>query len=143
VAARAGADVVHEPDAWLDSLRASGGADVVVDPVGGEVFDRSLRCLAPEGRLLTVGFASGIIPSAPANRLLLRNSSVVGFGLRELLAIDSTVFEATARRLDELVGNGLRPLVGEVYELEHAAQAFRAIEDRSAVGKTVLRVAPS
>ena len=63
---------MYGPDAWLEEVRAEGGADIIVDPVGGDVFDASLRALAPEGRLLTLGYVSGRIPSAPANRLLLR-----------------------------------------------------------------------
>ena len=65
-----------------------GGVDVVVDPVGGEVFEQSVRCLAPEGRLLTVGFTSGVIPAAAANRLLLRNAGVLGAAWRELVELE-------------------------------------------------------
>ena len=77
-ATAAGAHQVYGPDEWLDAVRADGGADVIVDPIGGDVFDASLRALAPEGRLLTLGYVSGRIPSAPANRLLLRNCDVRG-----------------------------------------------------------------
>ena len=55
-----------------------GGADVIFDPVGGDVFDQSLRCIAWEGRLLAIGFASGRIPQAPANILLVKNIAVIG-----------------------------------------------------------------
>ena len=54
------------------------GVDVILDPVGGDVFDESLRCIAWGGRLLVVGFANGRIPSAPANRILIKGCSVVG-----------------------------------------------------------------
>ena len=55
------------------------GADVIYDPVGGEAFDVSLRCVAPEGRLIPMGFASGTIPQIPANILLVKNVTVIGF----------------------------------------------------------------
>ncbi len=140
VAAAAGAVTVHGPDSWLAATRDDGGSDVIVDPVGGDTFDQSLRCLASEGRLLTVGFASGRIPSAPANRLLLRNTSVVGFGLTEILRSDPALFAGTAARLAELVADGLRPPAAVEYDLADGAAAFRAIEDRAVAGKTVLRL---
>ncbi|HEY5151169.1 MAG TPA: zinc-binding dehydrogenase, partial [Mycobacterium sp.] len=140
VAAAAGAATVLEPEDWPTAVRDYGGADVIADPVGGDAFDQSLRCLASEGRLLTVGFASGRIPSAPANRLLLRNASVVGFGLTEILRAEPGLFAETAVRLAELVANGLRPPPAVEYDLADGAAAFRAIEGRSVAGKTVLVV---
>jgi NADPH2:quinone reductase len=140
LAAAAGAGTVYGPDEWLGAVRDSGGADVIVDPVGGDVFDRSLRCLAPEGRLLTVGFTSGTIPSAPANCLLLRNASVVGVGLIELLRSDRGLFARTAQRLAGLVDAGLRPMPAAVHPLADAGAAFRAIEDRTVMGKAVIQV---
>lgn len=65
LAGDAGASTVYGHDDWFDAVRAAGGADLIVDPVGGEVFDKSVRCLAPEGRLVTVGFASGTSPEPP------------------------------------------------------------------------------
>ena len=140
VAAAAGAVTVLGPEEWMTAVRDNGGADVIVDPVGGDVFDQSLRRLAFEGRLLTVGFASGRIPSAPANRLLLRNASVVGFGLSEILRADPGLFAPAAARLAELVANGLRPPPAVEYDLADGAAAVRAIEARSVAGKTVLLV---
>ncbi len=140
LAAAAGAVRVFEPHEWVDTLRAEGGVDVIVDPVGGEVFDQSLRCLAPEGRLVTVGFASGTIPAAPANRLLLRNTSVLGFAWRELFSVVPDLFTRTAQRLDQLVQDGLRPSVGAGYDLVDGAQALADIESRTTTGKVVVRV---
>jgi NADPH2:quinone reductase len=140
LAAAAGAHTVYGPDEWFDAVRAGGGADVIVDPVGGDVFTRSVRCLAPEGRLLTVGFTSGEIPAAAANRLLLRNAGVRGLGWRELLTTDPTLFAATAAALADLVAGGLRPLIGARYELADGAAALRAIEQRAVAGKVVLTV---
>jgi NADPH2:quinone reductase len=100
--------------------------------------DAGLRCLAPEGRLVTVGFTSGAIPQAPANRLLLRNVGVLGAAWRELLDHDHTLFARTAEQLANLVHAGLRPLVTQQYDLAHGATALRAIEERVVAGKVVL-----
>jgi NADPH2:quinone reductase len=138
LAAAAGADTVYGPDEWFPAVRAAGGGAVVVDPVGGAVFTDSVRCLAPEGRLLTVGFTSGEIPAAAANRLLLRNAGVLGAAWRELLHTDPTLFGATATALADLVAAGLRPLIGARYELADGAAALHAIERRAVAGKVVL-----
>src|SRR6185295_923627 len=66
---------------WVDGVMAATGGrgvDVVYDPVGGDVFDQSTKCIAPEGRLLVIGFAAGRIPTVPANRILLKDISIVG-----------------------------------------------------------------
>lgn len=84
---RLGADLVvdHHVDDFVEQVRAftgERGVDVAFEPVGGEVFHRTRRCMAVEGRLLAVGFASGDVPSAPVNHLLLKNYAVVGFRTR-------------------------------------------------------------
>jgi NADPH2:quinone reductase len=74
--------IAGDADTLADAVKAlspRGGADVVFDPVGGALFDASLRCTAPEGRLLSIGYASGTIPRAPLNLLLVKNLSVIGF----------------------------------------------------------------
>src|SRR5258705_10024309 len=83
VARRAGADVCidYRADDWADQVRAATqgrGADVIYDPVGGDVLDQSLKCIAWNGRLLVIGFASGRIPEIKANRILLKNIAVIG-----------------------------------------------------------------
>jgi NADPH2:quinone reductase len=138
LAAKAGASVVYDHESWFDEVRAAGGADLIVDPVGGTVFEQSVRCLRPEGRLVTVGFTSGTIPAAAANRLLLRNADVVGAAWRELLHVDPGLFAETAKTLALLVRNGLRPLVGATFDLADGATALRMIEDRAVAGKVVL-----
>jgi NADPH2:quinone reductase len=146
LARRAGADdVVDVRGDWPAALRrshAGRGVDVVVDPVGGDRFDESLRCLAPEGRLLAVGFAGGRIPSVAANRLLLRNIAVVGAGWGAFLAVSPELLGETARALQPMLASGVvRPLVGAVLGLEQAAEALRLLEDRRAVGKVILSIA--
>lgn len=143
LALASGAARAYAPDEWLEAVRAAGGADVVVDPVGGEVFEQSVRCLAPEGRLLTVGFASGTIGKAAANRLLLRNAGVLGFAWRELiLAVGPHLFAETAAELAKLIEGGLRPVLTQVRDLSEGPDAFAALENRAAVGKIVLTVRP-
>lgn len=136
----AGAEQVYGPDDWLDAVRAAGGADVIIDPIGGDVFDVSLRALAREGRLLTLGYVSGRIPSAPANRLLLRNSDVRGVNWLGLISAHPTLFRATATRLAGLLAGGMpAPAVVE-YDLADGARAFADLESRAVIGKAVLRV---
>jgi NADPH2:quinone reductase len=145
VAWRAGADeVVDVRGDWSGELRRSNGdrgVDVIVDPVGGDRFDESVRCLAPGGRLLVVGFTGGRIPSVTANRLLLRNIAVVGAGWGAFLAVSPGLFMETARALEPMLASGVvRPVVGAVVGLEQAAEGLRLLEDRRAVGKVVLSI---
>lgn len=138
LARQAGASTVHGPDGWADAVLAAGGADVVVDPVGGTAFERSVRCLAPEGRLVTVGFTSGTIPTVAADSLLRRNATALGCAWRELLDTDPELFAVTARHLGRLVDAGLRPIVGATSDLADGAAALRRIENRAVAGKIVL-----
>src|SRR4051794_6522451 len=115
------------------------GADVVYDPVGGDVFDKSRRCIAFEGRLVVVGFTSGRIPEAPANHLLVKNYSVVGLHWGLYRKHDPPVFGAVDQGLTKLVESGaIDPLVGESLPLDQAPQALAKLADRSTVGKVVL-----
>lgn len=108
-----GADVVLPlADGWSKAVReATGGrgADVVVDPVGGTAFDEAIRALAPEGRLLVIGFAAGGIPTVKVNRLLLRNVGVLGVGWREFLMSNPQARAECAQGVARLVESGLRP----------------------------------
>lgn len=136
IAREAGADdVVLTSEDWVAAVREmtqGRGADVIMDPVGGERFDLSVRCLATEGRLLVVGFTSGEIPVLKVNRLLLRNADVVG--------VYAFIDQSTADALAGLVEEGLRPLVGEIYPFERGAEALRALDGRVAVKKLVIRI---
>ncbi|TKJ18354.1 alcohol dehydrogenase [Blastococcus sp. CCUG 61487] len=115
------------------------GADVVYDPVGGDVFDRSRRCIAFEGRLLVVGFTSGRLPDAPANHVLVKNYSVVGLHWGLYRKHDPGLFWRTHEELVRLVGEGkIDPLVGDVLPLDQAPQALARLADRGTVGKVVL-----
>jgi NADPH2:quinone reductase len=117
------------------------GVDVVMDPVGGDVFDLSLKCLAPEGRLLVVGFAGGRIPEVKVNRLLLKNVDVVGVAWGAFIMQEPALTAEIAKGLAALADKGfVEPVVGQVFPLEQAAQALRELDSRKATGKVVLRV---
>jgi NADPH2:quinone reductase len=136
----AGAEQAYGPDEWLAAVRAAGGADVIVDPIGGDVFDASIRALAPEGRLLTLGYVSGRIPSAPANRLLLRNCDVRGVNWLALISANPGLFRSTASALARLLAAGMPGPAVVAYDLTDGARAFADLEARAVVGKAVLRI---
>ncbi len=145
VARRAGAQaVVDSGGDWAAELRALNGgkgADVIFDPVGGDRFDESLRCLAPGGRLAVVGFTEGRIPTVAVNRLLLRNISVVGVAWGAWLGTDPGLFAQTASGLQPMIASGdVDPVVGATFPLEDASSALRLIDERRATGKVVLTV---
>ncbi|MGY2067008.1 NADPH:quinone oxidoreductase family protein [Blastococcus sp. SYSU DS0619] len=115
------------------------GADVVYDPVGGEVFDKSRKCIAFEGRIVVVGFTSGTIPQAPANHLLVKNYSVVGLHWGLYKKMDPAVIGTVHDDLTRLVVDGsIDPLVGATLPLDQAPQALARLASRDTVGKVVL-----
>ncbi|NTX15723.1 NADPH:quinone oxidoreductase family protein [Myxococcus sp. CA056] len=147
VARKAGAhEVLLSSGDWLSQVKEKTGgmgANVVVDPVGGDIFDKSLKALAPEGRLLVVGFAGGRIPEVAVNRLLLRNIDVVGVAWGGFLLHEPSVTATIAKDLEAMADQGiLEPVVGSVFPLEQGAQALRELESRRATGKVVLRMRP-
>lgn len=142
VARDAGADeVVRSDGAWKDDVKALGGADVVLDPVGGDRFTDSLRSLKEDGRLVVVGFTGGSIPEVRVNRLLLNNVSVVGAGWGAYVMGKPQLNQQVGAALDELIASGhVRPLVGARLPLEQAADALELLDGRRATGKVVLDV---
>lgn len=139
----AGAD--HALDSggdWVGAVReltGGRGADAVVDPVGGDAFDLSLKCTAPFGRLLVVGFASGRIPELKVNRLLLRHLEVAGVNWGGLLPIDQEFAAQAHADLMRWHAEGfVAPVVGSVYDLADGAQAFRDLDARAVIGKPVV-----
>lgn len=144
VAVRHGAELCFDsstPD-WMDRVRqaTSGrGADVIYDPVGGDLFNLSLKCLAWCGRLLVVGFASGRIPTVPANRILLKNISVVGIHWGAYRQHDPGKIADAMAALFQLYEQGkLRPEVSAMYPLREAATALEQIASRKTAGKVIL-----
>ena len=145
VARDAGAHHCIEAESeWLAEVRAitdGRGVDVVYDPVGGERFTDSVRSLAPLGRVLVVGFAGGSIPEVKVNRLLLRNTAVIGVAWGEFVRVDPAMPRTIAASLAQLHAAGhIRPPIGGVYPMERCGDALRALEERRATGKLVLKV---
>lgn len=142
----AGATDAIDPytEGWTQAVKeltGGRGVDVVVDPVGGDVFDQSLRCLAPFGRLLVVGFAAGRIPEVKVNYLLLKHLDVIGVNWGGMLPIDTQFAHAAHADLMHWFGEGLiDPVLGPVYDLDNGAQAFRDLDSRQVTGKPVIRV---
>ena len=129
------------PD-WVERVKqATGGrgADVIYDPVGGEVFDLSMKCIAFSGRLLVIGFASGTIPSIQANRVLLKNISVVGLHWGAYRQHEPARIGEAMRALFALYDSGaVRPVVSSTHPLADAAVALDEIASRRSIGKVVL-----
>ncbi|HEX2071388.1 MAG TPA: NADPH:quinone oxidoreductase family protein [Thermoleophilaceae bacterium] len=139
VARAAGADEVVRSDG--DWRKEAGPANVIFDPVGGSRFDESVRALAPEGRLVVIGFTEGAIPSVSVNRLLFRNVSVVGAGWEHFAFERPQYLREVAADLDRMVAAGhVAPIVGRRYPLEGVREALEDLDGRRAVGKLVLDV---
>jgi NADPH2:quinone reductase len=127
--------------AWVDEVKriTGAGADVIYDPVGGDVFDLSTKCIAPHGRLLVIGFAGGRIPAIQANRILLKDMSVVGVFWGSQTRRQPGFVAETQAELARLYEAGhIRPVVGKKYPLEQAPMAMRDLADRKILGKAVL-----
>jgi NADPH2:quinone reductase len=141
---RPGADVVVDYSAEdfvavVKDATAGRGADVVYDSVGGDVFDRSRKCIAFEGRIVVVGFAGGRIPEVPANHVLIKNYSVVGLHHGLYRTHDPSVIPQTHEALMALWRDGaVRPLVSAELPLDQAPAALARLGDRGTVGKVVL-----
>jgi NADPH2:quinone reductase len=113
--------------------------DVVLEMTGGPVFDQSLAALAPLGRLAVFGMA-GRTPPTPVNPgvLMSRSTAVIGFWLVHIAQRPHLLAEAVIELMELIADGSLRPVVGETYSLDQAADAHRALLDRSSVGKLVL-----
>ncbi|MBC7378890.1 MAG: NADPH:quinone oxidoreductase family protein [Burkholderiaceae bacterium] len=121
----------------VKEITAGNGADVVFDPVGGDAFDEALRCMAREGRLLVVGFASGRIPSAPANRVLMSESEVIGvlYGGKRTPQVARANF---AKMIGWYLEGKLKPHVSMRFPFDQVPAAMNALLDRSATGKVLV-----
>jgi NADPH2:quinone reductase len=115
------------------------GADVIYDPVGGDVFDRSRKVVAWEGRLLVIGFTSGRIPEAPANHILLKNYSVVGVHWGAYNRHDPALVRRGHDELMRLHAEGkIAPIVQRLVPFDEAPQAIAALANRGSWGKLVV-----
>lgn len=141
VARAAGAAHTVPVAGFRDAVKELGGVDLVVDPVGGDRFTDSLRCLRPEGRLLVVGFTAGEIPTVRVNRLLLNNIDVVGVGWGAYaLGRPGYAGVQWAELLPHVRSGALDPPIGGRFPLEDAVEALIAIDERRVLGKIVLMV---
>jgi NADPH2:quinone reductase len=144
VARRAGADVAIDYDAgeWVEAVRAATdgrGADVIYDPVGGDVFDASLKCIAWSGRLLVIGFASGRIPEVKLNRVLLKNIALVGLHWGAYAMHEPQRIAETFRALFALYAAGkIAPVIFRAYPLAELPEALAALGSRRTYGKVVV-----
>ena len=128
---------------WVDRVKEitdGRGADTICDPVGGDIFDLSTKCVAAEGRILIIGFAAGRIPSIALNRVLLKNISIVGV-LWGGYVMSHPEYEAGAHAaLMKLYEAGkIRPSVNAVYRFDDAPKGLRDLAERKVTGKAVLK----
>jgi len=144
VAEEAGADhVVMVTEGWKDEVveLSGGGVNLVLDPVGGDRFLDSLRSLREDGRLVVVGFTGGSIPEVRVNRLLLKNAEVIGAGWGAYVMPKPDLNREIGAAISGLIDAGfVRPLIGQRFALEQAAEALHTLDERRAVGKVVLDV---
>lgn len=146
VARRHGADetILYEEEdlrSRVKELTDGRGADVIFDPVGGDIFDSALRALAWRGRVLVIGFTAGRIPTPPTNLVLLRGSSIVGVFWGSFQEREPDRSRANFETLLEWVAGGkLVPHISMRLPLERAREALAAIASRTSTGKIVLEV---
>jgi NADPH2:quinone reductase len=123
----------------VKDLTGGRGADVVFDPVGGDVFDESMRCIAPFGRILIVGFTSGRPAEAKTNHLLVKDAEVIGFTIGALNRLDP---KWARRNLETLVGwlgaERIHPYHSHALPLAKATEALNLIVERKVIGKALL-----
>jgi NADPH2:quinone reductase len=125
----------------IKGLTGGKGANVIYDPVGGDVFDASLRAIAFEGRLIVIGFAGGRVPQIPANHLMVKNVDAIGFNFGAYLEKAPAV---TREAFSELAGwyveGRIRPYVSDRFTLEETPAAIAHVMERRARGKAVVLV---
>jgi len=117
------------------------GADVIYDPVGGDIFDQSTKCIAWEGRIVIVGFTSGRIPEIRTNKILLKNMSVIGLWWGNYRFHNLQLIEETQQRLYQLYADGaIKPVIHSLLEFKELPAALELIESRKSYGKVVIKV---
>jgi NADPH2:quinone reductase len=140
-----GADhaVDYSDASWVDRVKEiteGRGADTIYDPVGGDVFDLSTKCVATEGRILIIGFAAGRIPSIALNRVLLKNISIIGVLWGGYVqSHPGYEAEAHAALMKMYAAGTIRPSVTSVYPFTEAPRGLRDLAERKVMGKAVLR----
>ena len=138
-----GADhVINYTDGFRDqvkALTAGLGADVIYDPVGGDIFDESMRCIAPFGRILVIGFISGRAALAKTNHLLVKDASVIGYTIGGLQQHDPEKNRRNnAVLMDWLSSGRIKPYVSHALPMEAICDAYQLIVDRKVIGKVMI-----
>ncbi|MDO8270981.1 MAG: NADPH:quinone oxidoreductase family protein [Gammaproteobacteria bacterium] len=125
----------------VKALTDDKGADVIYDPVGGNLFDQATRCINWNGRILVVGFASGRIPEYKANLALLKGASMVGVFLGRFRKEEPQAYEENFAELLEMFSAGkLKPIITQTFALEDYVSAFSVFTERRAMGKVILEI---
>jgi len=142
VARAAGADHLIDADEDLrERVLALGGADVVYDAIGGDVFKAAFRATNPEGRLLPIGFAGGEVPQIPANHLLVKNLTVIGFYIGGYLRFRPEVVRNSFETLFAWHAEGrIRPHISHTLPLSEVAQGMALLKNRKSTGKVVITI---
>ncbi len=123
----------------VKALTGGAGADVIYDPVGGSVFDESMRCVNWGGRILSIGFTSGVWPRAAVNHILIKQIAVIGVRAGEIGRRNPELGRQTRDTLYRLLEEGaIDPFVCAGFPLEKAVEAMKMLEERKVVGKVVV-----
>jgi NADPH:quinone reductase len=119
----------------------AGGADLVLDMVGGPASEEALRATGFGGRFVVVGFASGAVPKVPLNLVLLKGSEILGYEIADFERYRAAEAEANRTALEQMAVDGrFRPAIAHRFQLEDAAQAMRFVAGRHKAGTTILRM---
>ena len=142
---RLGADAAinYTEENWVEQvMKATGGqgADIILEMVGGEVAERSLQCLAPFGRMVVFGAASGQVVQFSGIQLMYKNQAIIGYWLTSQLRRTDRVAAAAMELMQFLASGKVEIIVGQTFPLAEAAEAHRAIAERKTVGKVVLLI---
>jgi NADPH2:quinone reductase len=145
LARRLGADVTinYTEENWFEQVKeATGGqgADIILEMAGGTIAQQSLQCLAPYGRMVVYGAASGQIVQFSGIQLMYKNQSIIGYWLTARLQQVDRLAQAAMEVMQYIVTGKLEIIVGQTFPLAEAAQAHRAIAERKTMGKVVLLV---
>ncbi len=132
----------YQKENFVDSVKeitGGHGADVIFDPVGGAVFDDSTRCIAFEGRIVVIGFASGKISKIATNRVLLKNIDIVGLYWGNYKKFDPEIFRKTQDALYDLYRSGdIKPLIYRQFPFSALPEALASLAGRKSYGKVIV-----
>ncbi|MEE2773296.1 MAG: NADPH:quinone oxidoreductase family protein [Pseudomonadota bacterium] len=138
-----GADITidTETENLTEILKDIGGVDVVYDPIGGELFGKALSATNPEGRILPIGFASGEVPMIPANIIMVKNLTIIGFNVGLYKEFKEEVLSKCFKRaIKNCAKKLISPLIDQIFPLEQSNQALDALRKRRGSGKIIIRV---